>query len=198
MQSLRLLRTWHVFRILNRYCVILFNGILLYGLTLWLFARGGRLSPPSISLVLLAQGCHVFRTLVRSKRPKVSLRFELANFVRGVRLDTLIILVLVWARGKCLNGIKLLLVLIEIFLVVSLQKLLIDLRGLLLLRRIQSRSILLLVWVNNLWEISLSSYLVVLTYLLWGLILGIFWQLIQTASRGTKNLRLPEILWLIL
>jgi len=54
MQTLLLLWIRDEFWILNCNCIILFNSILLLGLILWLLAWGRRLSPPSISLVLLA------------------------------------------------------------------------------------------------------------------------------------------------
>ena len=73
-----------------------------------------------------------------------------AHFVRAVRLDASIVLILAGTGSQGLNSIELLLVLIEIFLVATLQKLLVYLIVRLLLWRIKLRTFLFLIRVDHL------------------------------------------------
>ena len=67
MESLGLFGAGHKLAILDSDGVILLNGILLDGLALGLLARGRRLSPSPIPLVLLAQRGHILRNLLRGQ-----------------------------------------------------------------------------------------------------------------------------------
>jgi hypothetical protein len=96
-----------------------------------------------------------------------------AHFVRAVRLDARVVLVLARARSQGLNGIELLLILIKFFLVTSLQKLLVNLIVRLLLWRIKLRTLLFLIRVDNLGKVPLSADLLSVIDLLRCLVLRV-------------------------